>query len=432
MEPRRSIVTAFRGIRYRTSGCSDLSALIAPPYDVISEEMQAELYARHPHNFVRVELPRNPGGEGRYQSAAQTLAKWRENGVMASEKAPAVYVLEQEFRAGGEVLRRRGVLSLVRLPEEGRRYILSHEGTLAAARADRLELMRACQAMTSPVMVIHEDPEGELLGRLGADRGAPQAEAEEHDGVRDRLWVVSDDEAVSAIAEAVGGGPLAIADGHHRFETAMAYRREMRARRQEAPPEAEFNYALMLITSGQDPALAILPTHRVLSGLGEAGVAEMKARMQSAFHVSEMPLREENLRAGAWDDCLPSDRPAFAVYLGGGTYYVLAARDNVLAEAPSVVERLAVSIIHRYLIDPAIEASGNGRCEIRYVTGARQALEAVRQGTSDAAVLLRPTRVGDVLAAARAGRKMPGKSTYFYPKVPAGWVLSGATAAPVL
>jgi len=429
MEPSRGIAAAFRGIRYRGRG--DLSALIAPPYDVISEEMQARLYARDPHNFVRIELPRNAPRESRYQAAAATLAGWREEGVLGTEDAASVYLLEQEFEAGGETRRRRAALCLVRLPEEGERYVLSHEGTLAAAKADRLELMRACQAMTSPVMLIHEDEDSELLHWLHGVRDTPEAEAVEHDGVRDRLWAVSDETEIRRLIGTIGVGPLAIADGHHRFETAMAYRREMRERHPTAPGEAEFNYALVLITSARDPALAILPTHRLIAGLGGNGIAAMKEKMREVFDLTERALTEDGMGWAAWNGGGAAGRPTFGVYYGGDSYSLLSLREEGAANASSAVARLDVSIIHRLLIDPVIAGCSASNCEIEYMTSAQEAVERVRAGDAEAAILLRRTRIQDVLAVAKAGERMPGKSTYFYPKAPAGLVLSSATAAPI-
>jgi len=431
MEPRRGMVAAFRGIRYRASACCDLSALIAPPYDVISEKMQGDLYARHPHNFIRIELPQTPPGDRRYHAAAATLAKWREEGVLVTEEAPSVYLLEQEFEAGGETRRRRAVLCLVRLPEKGERYVLSHEGTLAAAKADRLELMRACQAMTSPVMLIREDEDAELLHWLHEVGGTPQAEAVEHDGVRDRLWTVTDETKIRRLLGGIGAGPLAIADGHHRFETAMAYRGEMRERHPTAPAEAEFNYALALVTSARDPALAILPTHRLIAGLGGNGIAAMKQRMREAFDFTEMVLTEDGMKWGAWNGGGAAGRPTFGVYCGGDNYYLLSPREEDAANSSSAVERLDVGVIHRLLIDPVIAGCSTGNCKIEYMTSAQEAVERVRRGDAEAAILLRRTRIEDVLAVAKAGQRMPGKSTYFYPKAPAGLVLSSATAAPI-
>ncbi len=431
MHSPEAIVTALRGIRYSDTVGPDLSAVIASPYDVISDAMRAELVSRHPHNFVHIELPKESDDRDRYQAAAAILTAWREEGVLEQEQRPAVYLLEQEFTLGRVALRRRGVLCLVRLPEEGHRYVLSHEGTLASARADRLQLMRACQAMTSPVMVIHEDAEGGLLAWLRGDRGEPSAAAEEWDGVRDRLWTVTDEEAISEFRGLIGAGPLAIADGHHRFETAMAYRSEMRKLHPDAPPDAGFNYALMLITSARDDSLQILPTHRLLSGLGARGIETLKAAMNERFEVRPRRLRDDGSMPGDWDHDSPVHDPVFAVYCGGDDYYTLRLRDEVLPKEASVVERLDVSLVHRHLIDPVRAACPDDECEIAYVTSVQEALESVRQRAAEAAVLLRPTRVRDVLEVAKTGERMPGKSTYFYPKVPAGLVLSDATPAPV-
>jgi uncharacterized protein (DUF1015 family) len=430
-----SIISPFRGIRYRTGESRDLSSRIAPPYDTISGAVQAELYARDEHNFVRIELPRQEVGsaEGdRYSRAAATLRAWLAEGVLARDEHPSLYLLEQQFQLDGRPWRRRGVLALVRLPEAGECYVLSHEGTLPAAREDRQRLMQACQAMTSPILVMSEDPRSQLLGLLEQPLGRPaDVTAEDADGVTHRLWTVRDSPRLEALCLAVGPGPLFIADGHHRFYTAVTNRDEMRRQSPHASPLAGFNYALALIVSARDPGLKILPTHRLISGLGATGVARLKAHMQELFEVNRWPLPEAKGLAGQpWLEGSAPDRHVFGAYCADGCYYVLTARDEMLPPSSSVVESLDVSILHRHLIEPAVAGLG-AAVQLTYVTDAEQAAAAVAAGEYDCALFLRATVVSDVLAAARAGEQMPGKSTCFYPKVPAGLVASDASVEPI-
>ena len=431
MADRTSIVAPFRGIRYGTGNSRDLSALIAPPYDIISPGMQEELRGRDPHNFVRIELPEGRGDDSdednRYTRAAAALREWLAEGALIRDAEPALYLVEQEFQLGNRSWRRRGELCLLRLPEPGENYVLSHEGTLASAKADRLRLMEACRSMTSPIMVMSEDGRGELAGLLAETRGEPEAFATDGNGVAHRLWLIASEPEVGSIRRAIGRGPLYIADGHHRFETALTYRDGMRKREARAAPTAAFNYALVLVLSAKDEALKILPTHRLIAGLGEAGVERLRARMEELFECHRWPLPDvEALGSQPWLEGIAPHRHVFGVYCGDGYYYVLIARDEMLPGGAS----LDVAIVHQHLIDPVI-AAAEGEPRLIYVSDEREALGAVVRGEQEVALFLRPTRVSDVLAAANAGERMPGKSTYFYPKAPAGLVASDASSDPI-
>lgn len=429
-----SIIAPFRGIRYRAGGRRDLSALIAPPYDVISPALREELEGRDPHNIVRLELPApcpdDEDGYGRYRRAAGLLRQWLAEEVLVRDPEPTLYVLEQGFELHGQRWRRRGLFALVRLPELGKHLVLSHEGTLAEPKADRLHLLQACQTMLSPILVLAEDQDGALLDSLQGIRGEAEAVAEDG-GVNHRLWVVREPAAADAFLAAVGDGPLYIADGHHRFETALTHREEMRRRFPDAPPSAGFNHALALIASGLDQALKILPTHRLVSGLPVAAAAELRARMEECFDIHRWPLpNPEDLGDQPWLEGAADGRHVYGAYCGDGFYCVLRAREELVPPSASVVAGLDVSVLHRCLLDPVLEAAGPS-ARVDYVVDGQQAARAVAQGQCQFAFFLRPTRVAEVMAAARTGERMPGKSTYFHPKAPAGLVLSDASPEPI-
>jgi len=445
------VVHPFRGIRYQTPEYRDLSAVMAPPYDVVSEAMRAALLGRHEHNFIRLELPQDRDGEegSRYLQAAATLRQWLHDGVLVQDERPALYLLEQEFASGGRVWRRRAVFALARLPERDERHVLAHEGTLSAPKRDRLELVRACRAMTSPVMVMVEDPESRLLALLNQVAAEPQAEAEDSEGVRHRMWLLHDESAIGAVCRAVGPGPLFIADGHHRFETAVAYRDEMRRAHPKAPAEASFNYALVSIASAADENLKILPTHRLIAHRDGGCLDRFKQRMVEEFTVEELPAPQ----GGGILSLLEQSRPdlhVFAAYCGDGHYYLLTARPEAPEPLQRAVDALDVSVLHTRLIDPVLASAGapageDGRvshdskadriacrgANIAYITEEAQARAAVDRGDFEIAFFLPPTRVSDVLAVAAAGQRMPGKSTYFYPKLPSGFVFSRASEDPL-
>jgi uncharacterized protein (DUF1015 family) len=365
------------------------------------------------------------------------------------EETPAFYVLEQEFSVGERSWKRRGVFGLVRLPEGDGGHVLSHEGTLPEAKADRLRLMQSCRAVTSPIMLMAEDSKRELLRLLAGVSGEPEAVAEDEDGVVNRVWIVRDSAAMAALSGAIGDGPLYIADGHHRFETACTYRDEMRMACPEAPSEAGFNHVLALVTSAEDDGLRIFPTHRLIAGLDGTGAEGLRACMEQYFDVEETPLADREMVDLGWLDSADPARPVFGAY-GGGHLFHLSEKEESVTESNRVVDRLDVNVLHRRLVEPTLAGVARGadsdgrvshdseaagptkrRARLAYATDAQQAMRAVDRGDYDFAFFLRPTRVSDVIAAAKAGERMPGKSTYFYPKIPAGLVVSDASEEPI-
>lgn len=235
------IIRPFRGIRYNPERFPDLSAVLSPPYDIINPERQHELYAQHPQNLVRLELAKtgdtDTEEDNRYTRAAADLQSWLQEGVLIKEEQTALYVVETEFRVGSQSWRRRGLFAAVRLPEAEEGYVLEHENTFAKAKQDRFQLMQATQAMISPVMSLVEDREGRLLDLLNSLPAEPDAVGEMEE-MTHRLWVVRDGATIAAITEAVDAGPIYIADGHHRYNTARRHQEEMRRQFPEAPAAA--------------------------------------------------------------------------------------------------------------------------------------------------------------------------------------------------
>jgi uncharacterized protein (DUF1015 family) len=441
------VARPFRGIHYNFTWRRDLSALIAPPFDLIGVELQANLYGRDERNFVRLELGRvgeaDSDEDNRYTRAAADLQAWLDEGVLVREERPALYLVEAEFAAGGRPWRRRGVFAAVRLPEEGEHYVLPHEDTFASPKEDRFRLMQATQAMISPVLAMHEDPRRELLRLLSSVTTAPDAEGVGAERVTYRLWVVTDESLVDAICAEIGPGPLYIADGHHRFETARLHRSGMRARHPDAPPDASFNYALMHVLSAQDEALRVLPVHRLVSGLELEGVAWLKERMVELFevHPRSVPAAWEELEAELLTGSVLPHRHVYLAYCADGTFVMLVARDELLPPAVTPADRLDVTVLHRALFDPIIAwdphvlplAGGDrrGAPTIAYSAELREAAGRVARGECECGFFLRAPRVSQVMEVARAGERMPHKSTYFYPKAPAGLVISSASPDPL-
>ena len=374
-----------------------LSDLIAPPYDVLSPAERDAHALRSPHNIVHLTLP--TGAPDRYAAAAALLRQWRAAGVLEWDEEPVLYVLQQEFfTPDGRTHLRTGVIGGLSAEgyEPGR--VRPHERTHRGPKEDRLALGRATRTALEPIFVLARDARDHLRRRLdGVTHHQPTAVAE-LDGVAIGVWRIGGLQAAE-IAHAVGGGPLYIADGHHRFETARALRDEM--------PVASRIPALVVPV--RDPGLVVLPTHRVIRG-APVRSADLLGAWQECFEVSE---REPELDARGLLEGL-GPRPAAVVALPGGRVVALQARE-------AAANALEIAVIEQDVVQPLLRAAGPNAA-VSYTADPGELLAAVA-GDAVAGVLVRPTSAERVLAAADAGEIMPPKSTYFHPKVPSGLLM---------
>jgi uncharacterized protein (DUF1015 family) len=432
-------IRPFRALRYAPDTIADLGAVVAPPYDVLTAADRARYQARDPRNVVRLDAPIEEPGDAeddRYRRAARTLAAWRSDGTLHKDPRPSIYVPEQIYRVPGTSVERtqRGFFARLRLePLEPGSGVLPHERTLAAAREDRYRLLRATGVNTSPVIGLYDDPSGragQILATLAV--GSAAIDVVDDDGVHHRLWVIAADGPARDLAQELlaiaAAEPVTIADGHHRYETALRYRNERRMSR-SCEEDPAFDYLMMLFLETTQP-LTILPTHRLVAGLNGDGVARLRDGLGELFSVAQS-TRDELLarfggapsgaggdgRFGLWTRAggalLTARRAAFERHLPAGGP-ALRELDVVLLGA--ALERLAG-------IDPAAVAAG-GR--VSFTKSAAEALDAVDAAVDgiDAAFLLEPTPVASIAAVAAEGDVMPQKSTYFYPKALTGLVIN--------
>ena len=408
------LVAPFRGERY---AAREVSALLAPPYDVISSEDRRRYAARDPHNIVHLILPEAPregtGGGDRYAHAATLLATWRDAGVVRPDPVESVYIVAQDYAVpSGERRTRIGMLAAVRAEPFETRRVRPHEQTHSAPKADRLALLRATGANLESIFLLAPDPD-QLLAQALLKRasGVPAARAE-LEGVGIRLWVVSGDQATE-LARLAGRSQLYIADGHHRYETAVAYARQQ-------PSAAR---VLSFIVSAADPGLTILPTHRIIFGAGR-DAETLVAAWRDWFEVGRVAPcmdRVERLAELGRERtaCIVAFPDAYDVSL------VLkpdAALDSVPDLKTPAIRALDVARIESLVVQRILGA-GTATPSLAYTPDPYAAFDAVRNGRAAAAVLLNPTKVRDVFAVADAGEVMPPKSTYFVPKVPSGLVV---------
>jgi uncharacterized protein (DUF1015 family) len=429
-------IRAFRALRYDAEVVGDLGQVVAPPYDVIGAELQQALLERHPRNSVRLDLPPGEPREDpdeRYRRAARTLSAWRTDGTLRKDPRPSVYVYEQTYRVPGTGLERtqRGFFARLRIEPFGpQASVLPHERTLSGPKEDRYRLLRATGINTSPVVGLYEDPSrtaARVLDEVAAT--PPAADVTDDEGVRHRLWVVPDEgegSAAAAMIAAASTGPVFIADGHHRYETALRYRDERRQGSSEQDPA--FDFLLMLFLDAADE-LTVLPTHRVVRGLGPVGTAGLVARLPELFSATptEAQVLVDRYEAAGG---LTGGAGRFGLITRDGAWELQARRDAFPArgDAGAAVQALDVTLLAAALdrlagIDAAAIAGGE---RVRYTKSAPEAVALVRDAVdgAEAAFLLEPTPVASILAVARDGDVMPQKSTYFYPKALTGLVLN--------
>jgi len=437
-------IIPFRALRYDPQLVPDLAKVVTPPYDVISPDAQERYYARHSYNVIRLILARDapPGSArgARYEAAARTYAAWRRDGVLRRDAAPTLYLYEQEFPwEDGRRLRRRGLLAMLRLHDYADGVVFPHERTFSRHKDDRLQLMRACPANLEAILGFTPGPNpaiGTILDRyMETD---PAIRLVDEDGIGHRVWLLQAPAEVAAIQAALRDRPVVIADGHHRYETALNFRDE-RQTRDPAPPEVARrrldSFVLMNLVLADDPGLVILPTHRVIRGRPACLGEPLRATLRRHFAITAFPLDAADplpwLRR-ALDDLGRRKGIACGLYAGGPEVLVLELVDESIPQilraegrAPEYA-RLDVAVLHRLVIEGILEVPAAQQSDdaIQYTRDEAEALRAVMSGEASLALFLNSPRVEQVQAVAMAGERMPQKSTFFFPKVLSGLVIS--------
>ena len=419
-------IRPFRGWRY--AAVEQIEALLAPPYDVIGAQEQEALAARHPHNVVHLILPRPEAGSGAYAHAAAQLRCWQAEGVVRQDETPSLYFLRQHFRlSDGRALERRGLIAALRLAPWGE-GILPHERTFPQAKADRLALLKAIGWQDSPIFTLTPDPDGALRESLQkAMTRPPDLVYGDGEGTQHALWRESDPTLLAALCSLLADRSLYVADGHHRYETALAYRVW---RQEQGPAETDpaHNYCLAYVTALEDPGLVILPTHRLVVHAPTPAPEPLFQALAADFERT--PLADDETLIAAIGREAPG-APVFGFVVAGHEPQLLRLRPHpaqrrvLLAAYPQPVAALPTAILQALILgphfgvgdDPAVQ-----KTQLQFTADARAAIAHVRQGRAAAAFLTTPTSLAQLQALADAGYVAPPKSTYFYPKLPSGLV----------
>jgi len=443
-------VFLFRAFRYNPAR-APFERVLTQPYDKISPVMQEKYYASDPHNLIAVEKGRsNPSDTPQnnvYTRAAASLEDWICNGIVRQDPSPSFYAYSQEYTVPGTEERRtrRGFIGAGQLEDYSAGVVFRHEQTLSGPKADRLELLRHTQTHTGQLFMLYSDSQrrvDEILAE--AETRAPETELRDEYGVTHRLWIISHPQRVAAIQKAMQDQKLVIADGHHRYETALAYRNECRSRAGKNDSDAPFERVMMTFINTHSEGLTILPTHRVASHIHDFTWPAVRRHLEPWFAAEEFPFSNDARKAEARKKflaCLVSagSRRAIGVYpadpqksvadgSSGRAYYVLMLRDGVnlaqLLPSVSPLQReLDVVLLHEGILEPALGITPQAVTSEAHLTYEREAiaaLGAVDSGRAQISFLLNPCAVDQVMKIATAGEVMPQKSTDFYPKLLSG------------
>lgn len=435
-----SQIFPFQGTLYDQTLVGSIKDVVAPPYDIIDAEGQTRLHDRHPHNIIRMELGLDQAGDGlahnRYTRAAATLQTWLNEGILKRDARPAVYYHTIEYTppysapdAPKKML--RGFLALAKLEALDSGHIYPHENTRAAAKTDRLNLIEACRSNFSPIWSLYSDPLGAVVQLLEtAVKGKPaRYDFQDDAGCRECLWVVTDEAVLNQVSEAMRSKPLFIADGHHRYETALNYQKLRRQQTGAHTALQSYDSVLMLLTPLEDPGLTVLPTHRVTTTPLPSS-EQIKAVLGDTFEFREFPFNtstQQQARSQFLNSLRTEGKnvPVFGLARQGDDRYVTltlkpAHRPSTQASPRA---KLDVSLLQQLIVTRLCPTQQEQEA-ILYTKDDHEALDWVIKGTGTGAFLLNATKIGEVQAVAAAGERMPHKSTYFYPKPLTGLVIN--------
>jgi uncharacterized protein (DUF1015 family) len=429
-------VSPFRGIRYNQTIVGDLAQVICPPFDVITTEQQKLYYKKSDYNAIRLEFP-EPVGD-RYQRAAITFQQWLKQGILQDDNVSSFYLHDHRFGYSGEEMIRRGLIARVKL-EPWSSSIYPHEETSSKAKSDRLQLMRACRANFSPLFSLYRDSERKiapLLFRIVEEKPLMSLQAKRSNlpdsNEAHTLWAITDPKIKRALTQFLSSQSLYIADGHHRYETALTYQQERAQVNYEQIPsplkgeglgegEKAFNYVMMELVEFSDPGLVVLPLHRLVRGITSSILAGLGDQLRNFFTLVSIPSKADSYH-------LPSDSCLGILGLQSGSLVVLRKRQDISLEAMMPGNRsrayreFGVSILNHIILDKLLGLTSKE--DVAYTVDFKEAYQQIKEGKYQLAFLLNPPQPEMIKAVADAQDRMPSKSTYFYPKIPAGLVIN--------
>ncbi len=415
-------------MRYNTFLAGKIGELCCPPYDIISEEERLGYIAENEYNVIRLELPKEGGDV--YKTAGEVLDMWRNTGVLVHEIKPAVYIYEEEFNAYNKRSSVKGIIVRVKVEEFSKGVILPHEFTLSKAKADRFNLMKATNCNFSQIYALYMDEEHTTLKTIDrlSDR-KPDQKFTDSDHVTHKLWIITDEKVIEKLVNDFADRKLYIADGHHRYETALNYRNYCRENgiSKEGDPQ---DYQMMYLVDMQHPGLVVFPTHRMVRDLESFDKDEVLKGCEEYFDIKKF-TSVGNINSELAKQ-YKQGKKAFGFYCGKGEWYLLVLKDievmaDVLPDLSEASQQLDVSVLHSLILEKTMgidKENMANQINLTYTKFFEEAIMKVDKGEFQCSFILNPTRVTEIRDVAAAGEKMPQKSTYFYPKMITGMVMN--------
>jgi uncharacterized protein (DUF1015 family) len=429
-------IKPFRGVHYNKEIVGDISGVICPPYDIISPKMDEELHNRNAYNFIRIEYNRlqtdDSDTNNRYTRSAAMFKEWLEKKVLVTDSLPAIYVHDQFFFLDGDEYKRRSLIVRVRLEDWDKNIIRPHENTFKGPKKDRISLLWALNANTSSVMSMYEDKDLKISSFLKRmDSGKLLIATKELNGERHNIWTVTEPQAVKEFCNYFKEKPLYVADGHHRYESALTYKKERSACDKDANPDAAYNFVMMTLLDMDDPNLVIFPTHRLLNGLEPEVIANLEEKLTEYFAIEDLSLDASDV----WQhvDKITADEAGIKLTIVGlkqGMVSILKLKDidaaaaMMPAERSEVYKKMDVSIVDHVILEKILGMQNDDEKRIAYTHNREEAVSRVLNGECQLAIITNMVKGQTIKDIADAKDRMPRKSTYFYPKLPSGLIVN--------
>ena len=418
-----AVVIPFKGTLFNPEKV-DASTTMAPPYDIVTHDLKDELYKKSSHNIIRIDYGKDKDddneAENRYTRASQFLSDWLAEGILLDDPEPSFYCYEIRYEIHGAQKRTRGFLGAVRIEEIGEGRVHPHEMTYSKPKSDRLNILRYCKANTSPIFSMYSSEEKQASSILESiTAGSPFIKAEGGDGFQHCLWRISDTTLIETIRQEMSDKDIFIADGHHRYETALAFRKEMEEAGASKTGDEPFNYVLMFLSNMEEDGLTLLPTHRIVEINSDIYIKETLGKHFEIQKMSSEGMSEERVRSRMFQ-VMQQNVHTFGMFLtNADTYYTLSFNSSGLeTDLPDCLKNLDVTVLHKLVFEELLKIE-----HYEYEMDPDRAVERAKKGSFEAVFFLNPTKIRDVKEVALAGYRMPPKSTYFYPKLLTGMVL---------
>ena len=437
--PIMAVIKPFKGIRYNKEKIQNLGKVVSPPYDVISEQEKRNYLNSSPYNITRLILPDSDGENDKYRSARNLLNHWLESDILSRENEQSIYIYQQIFNIDGDDITRTGFICLLKLEDFKTGAVLPHEKTLSAPKEDRLKLMNACKANLSQIFGLYQDTNHTIFQILKKYTSkSPIIDVTDTKEEGHKLWAVSDKDDISTIVNAIQNEKVFIADGHHRYETALNYKKKLSKTNSNHTGNEPYNFIMMYLCGMDDSGLVVFPTHRLLKDMPEFDKSAFKQNLSAYFDVIQTNKKdlfkymEKNI-----------DKHVFGLYMGRGNtskeeFYVLknkGLKPLVQENIPEAWKELDVAILHKVIIEKILgitEEEVKRQKNIKYVSDKEEAISCLDNENYQVVLFLNPTKLSQIKEISLQGKVMPQKSTYFYPKLLTGLVMNQLEDIPLV